>query len=158
MPVLDLCRNINTVTRLKLDCFLAFLLIISSSGYAHENLSATTLCMVYMPVVAAARLKCYVEYSNLACGYWCKIALSCKIPGKCIIRCTYRKYHLLSVSSHGLIFIRKISFSILPYFLGEIKYCPALRPACIECHMSDNCCYLLLGHTMCLGILQMKLK
>ena len=68
MPMLNLCRNIDAVTRFQLDCFLALFLIISTSGYAYKNLSATALCMMDMPVVPAARLKCDSEDSNLTGG------------------------------------------------------------------------------------------
>ena len=53
MPMLNLCRNVDAVARFQLDGFFAFLLIISTSGYAYKNLSATALCMMDMPVVPA---------------------------------------------------------------------------------------------------------
>lgn len=53
MPMLNLCRNVDAVARFQFDCFLALFLIISTSGYAYKNLSATALCMMDMPVVPA---------------------------------------------------------------------------------------------------------
>lgn len=66
MPVFYFCRNVNTVARVHLDCFLALLLIIATSGNAYEDLSIAIFCMMNMPVIAAARLKCHIENTDLA--------------------------------------------------------------------------------------------
>lgn len=54
VPVFDFRRNIDAVARLHLDGFFAFLLIVAASGHAYKDLSAAALCVVDMPVVAAA--------------------------------------------------------------------------------------------------------
>ena len=100
MPMLNLCRNVDAVARFQFDCFLALFLIISTSGYAYKNLSATALCMMDMPVVPAARLKCDIEDSNLTGGYRCQIALSDEILCKCIVWLSNWEYHFLCMRTH----------------------------------------------------------
>lgn len=50
VPMLNLGRNVDAVARLHFNSFLALLLIVAASCYAHENLSATALrVMGYTP-------------------------------------------------------------------------------------------------------------
>ena len=65
MPVLDVCRDIHGVSGLEFLSRFAVLLIPAASGYGYENLSAAFFRVVYMPLVVAARLKCYIEGRDL---------------------------------------------------------------------------------------------
>ena len=53
MPVFHFCRNIDAVAWLHFYSIFTFYLIISSSGNAYQNLSASTFCMMDMPVISA---------------------------------------------------------------------------------------------------------
>ena len=156
MPVFYFCRNVNTVTRIKLDCFFALFLIISATCHAHKYLTAATLSVMDMPVISTSRLECYIENSYLTWRYRCKVTLSDKIFCKCVIWFTDWKYHLLCMSPHCFILVWQISLAIAPNFLCKIKYCPAFWPACIKSNMSDDCCDFFLCHTVVLCILQME--
>ena len=82
MPVFNTCRNINAVTWLHFYSFVAFLLIISSSGNAYQNLSSATFRMMNMPVISASRFECHIENSNLRSGDRCKKLLPEKYCAK----------------------------------------------------------------------------
>ena len=156
--MLNLCRNVDAVAQFQLDGFFAFLLIISTSGYAYKNLSATALCMVDMPVVPAARLKCDIEDSNLTGGYRCQIALSDEILCTCIVWLSNWEYHFLCMRTHRWIFVRQIALINIPDFLCQIENCPTIWPSCVKCYMGDDRSDFLLCHTMCLRILQMEFQ
>ena len=111
-----------------------------------------------VPVIAASRFKCYIKYANLLCRYRCKITLSDKIPGKCIVWLSDRKYHRFGMCTHCLIFIRKIAFACLPHFLCQIKYRPCFWPAGIKSNVCNNSCDLFLCYSMIFCILQMELQ
>ena len=51
MPMLDIRRNIHNIAGQHLYSFLAPFLIISSSGYTNQNLSATVFRMMNMPII-----------------------------------------------------------------------------------------------------------
>ena len=65
VPVFDFRRNIDAVARLHLDCLFAFFLIVTAACHADKDLSAAILCMMDVPVIAAARFKSYIENANL---------------------------------------------------------------------------------------------
>ena len=53
MPVLDFRRDVDAVTRLHLDGLFSLFLLVTTSGYTYEDLSAATLCMMDVPIVPA---------------------------------------------------------------------------------------------------------
>lgn len=53
MPVFYFCRNIDTISRFNFYCFFSFFLIVSTSCNADKDLSASTFCMMNMPVISA---------------------------------------------------------------------------------------------------------
>ena len=57
VPMLNPGRDVNAVARLHLYGFSALFLIISVAADAHKNLSAATLCVMYMPVVCSPAQK-----------------------------------------------------------------------------------------------------
>ena len=138
VPVFDFRRNIDAVARLHLDGFFAFLLIVAASGHAYKDLSAAALCVVDMPVVAAAGFEGHIEHTDLFGGYRCEIALTDEVFCEGVIRGADREDHGLCMGSHGLVLVRKIAFIHLPYFFCKVEDGPALRPADVECHMGDD--------------------
>ena len=135
MPMLNLCRNIDTVTRFQFGCFLALFLIISTSGYAYKNLSATALCMMDMPVVPALNWTPYSQ-SLVVTGFnGIHVCALCE---------------LFVTSSFARLFL---CFVLVPNLFCKVEHCPAFWPACIECYVGDNRCDFFLRYPMILGIL-----
>ena len=66
VPVLDACRDHHDGAGDELSCSLALLLVPPLAGGADQNLTATALRMVYVPVVATSRLESHVEQRELA--------------------------------------------------------------------------------------------
>ena len=67
--MLNFCWNINAVARIEFYSLFSFFLIVTTSRYAYKNLSAATLCVMYMPVISTARFKCYIKISHLTGRY-----------------------------------------------------------------------------------------
>ena len=65
MPVLDVRRNVHHVSGLELLSGLAFLLIVPAPGNRYEYLPAAFARKMRVPLVIAARLKRYVEDTDL---------------------------------------------------------------------------------------------
>lgn len=135
MPVFYLCRNIDTISRFHLDSFFALFLIISASGNAYEYLSATALCMVDMPVIAAVNWTPYSQ-SLVVTGFnGIHVCALCE---------------LFVTSSFARLFL---CFVLVPNLFCKVEHCPAFWPACIECYVGDNRCDFFLRYPMILGIL-----
>ena len=65
VPVLDACRDHHDGARDELSRGLALLLVPPLAGDADQNLTATALRMMHVPVVAASRLEGHVEQREL---------------------------------------------------------------------------------------------
>ena len=153
VPELDISWNMNDSAGQYLYSRFAFFLIPATSGYSDKHLTATFCCVVNMPVIAAARLKCHIKNANLTLRYQSKKALSTEILCKTIVWCTDWEYHLFGMCSHCFIFIWKIALVYIPYFFCQVKNCPALWPACVKSYMCDDCSDLFLCHAMCFCVL-----
>ena len=81
MPMLHVGWNMDDCAREDFLRRLAFLLIPATSGYTYQHLSATLCSVVRMPVVAATRLKGYVEERYLTVGYLCQITVALEVFG-----------------------------------------------------------------------------
>ena len=135
MPVFYFCRNIDAVAWLHFYSFFTFYLIISSSGNAYQNLSASTFCMMDMPVISAINWTPYSQ-SLVVTGFnGIHVCALCE---------------LFVTSSFARLFL---CFVLIPNLFCKIKDCPAFWPACIECYVSDDCCDLFLCYPMILCIL-----
>ena len=53
--MLNFCQNINAVARIEFYSLFSFFLIVTTSRYAYKNLSAATLCVMYMPVISTVK-------------------------------------------------------------------------------------------------------
>ena len=135
MPVFNTCRNINAVTWLHFYSFVAFLLIISSSGNAYQNLSPATFRMMNMPVISTLNWTPYSQ-SLVVTGFnGIHVCALCE---------------LFVTSSFARLFL---CFVLVPNLFCKVEHCPAFWPACIECYVGDNRCDFFLRYPMILGIL-----
>ena len=100
--------------------------------------------MVYVPVVAATRLECYVEGRYLLSCQRCKIALTDEVLSVCVVLLSKREYIGKSVGSRTI-----AAFVYLPDY-GECA--PCLRPAAVECKLRYNFNYLLLCDAVLLAV------
>ena len=135
MPVFNTCRNIDAVTWLHFYSVFAFFLIISSSGNTYQNLSASTFCMMDMPVISALNWTPYSQ-SLVVTGF-----NSIHVCALC---------ELFVTSSFARLFF---CFFLVPNLFCKVEYCPALWPSCIECYVSNNRCDFFLCYPMILCIL-----
>ena len=135
MPVFYFCRNINAVAWLHFYSFFTFCLIISSSCNAYQNLSASTFCMMDMPVISALNWTPYSQ-SLVVTGFnGIHVCALCE---------------LFVTSSFARLFL---CFVLVPNLFCKVEHCPAFWPACIECYVGDNRCDFFLRYPMILGIL-----
>ena len=135
MPVFHFCRNIDAVAWLHFYSFFTFYLIISSSGNAYQNLSASTFCMMDMPVNSALN--------------WTPSPQSLVVAGfNGIHVCALCE--LFVTSSFARLFL---CFVLIPNLFCEVKDCQAFWPSCIECYVSNNRCDFFLCYPMILCIL-----
>lgn len=65
MPVLNSGGDVDYITSMQLAGRLAPFLIVATASSNEQNLAATFVCVVNMPIVAAAWLKGYVTNNNL---------------------------------------------------------------------------------------------
>ena len=68
MPVLDTGSDIHYIARMKLLGFLSPFLIVATTGDTDEDLTTSLVCLMDVPVVAAARFKGDIEDADLAGG------------------------------------------------------------------------------------------
>lgn len=71
MPVLDTGSDIHYIARMKLLGFLSPFLIVATTGDTDEDLTTSLVCLMDVPVVAAARFKGDIEDADLAGGKTC---------------------------------------------------------------------------------------
>ena len=135
MPMLYLRRNIYTISRFHFNGFFSFLLVVSTSGYTHKNLSSTILSMMNMPVVTTLNWTPYSQ-SLVVTGFnGIHVCALCE---------------LFVTSSFARLFL---CFVLVPNLFCKVEHCPAFWPACIECYVGDNRCDFFLRYPMILGIL-----
>ena len=135
MPMFDIRRNIYNIARQHFYSFLAPFLIISSSGNANQNLSATVFRMMNMPIISALNWTPYSQ-SLVVTGFnGIHVCALCE---------------LFVTSSFARLFL---CFVLVPNLFCKVEHCPAFWPACIECYVGDNRCDFFLRYPMILGIL-----
>jgi len=76
MPMLCIRGNTDHLTGCHLYRILSPCPVAAPASNTDQHLSTAALCMMDVPVVAASRLECHVEYRNLLGGYRSRIALS----------------------------------------------------------------------------------
>ena len=114
----------------QFDRFFSPFLIITATSHAYERLPAAFRGVVYMPVVAATRLKSDIYDRHASCHHGRNIALSDEILGIGIIRLANRK-------NDGLcIFFERTDCGTIGIFSPNLfchtKSCPCLGPARIK--------------------------
>ena len=106
-------RHRNYGSRSHWHSLLAPFLIPSATAHAYQHLC---LSVVYVPVVAAARLECHVCHASV---HRCQIAVACEVLGVCGVWFTlgpYREVHgldvfrrLLEEGSNGMAAVLRLS-------------------------------------------------
>lgn len=135
MPVFHVGRNVDNSTWHYLLCRLAFFLIPPTTTHTYQHLAAACCGMVYMPVVAASRLKGYIGKRYLTRGDAGKITITFEVSSVGCVRLADGKYHLTLESGLGVI----AGYVFVPHLFGKIEGSPSLGPTGIE---SDMCDYL----------------
>ena len=135
MPVLYTLRNIDAVARLHFNSFFSPFLIVATSCYTDQNLSAALFCVMDMPVIPALNWTPYSQ-SLVVTGFnGIHVCALCE---------------LFVTSSFARLFL---CFVLVPNLFCKVEHCPAFWPACIECYVGDNRCDFFLRYPMILGIL-----
>ena len=146
MPMLHVGRNMDDCAGEDFLRRLAFFLIPATSRYTYQHLSATLCGVVRVPVVAATRLKGYVEERYLSVGYLCQITVALEVFGISGVGFANREYHLALECSFGV-----FSFHIfVPYLLCQIEGSPGLWPTSVEGDVSNNLCRFRAGNSVIL--------
>ena len=108
VPVLYFRRYYDHSAGLETYCIFAFFLIPAAACSADKYLSAACRGMMYMPVVAASRLKCDIGKAYSRFAWSCQgieIGIAGKIPGKSGVFGSGTKYIDLFKTSLSEIFI-----------------------------------------------------
>ena len=154
MPMLHVGRNINNIAGVQFYCWFAFFLIPSLTGNAYKELASAFACMMYVPVVAATGLKCYISeiYANVGNGV--EIAVADKVFGVCRIRIADGEDTFLLEFGFGVVGC----CDVFPY-LGCLSECaPCFRPSRIECDLRENFGDFIACDTVFLSFLKMICK
>lgn len=81
MPVLNTCGDVDYIAGVQLASRLALFLVVATTAGDEQNLPAAFVCVVNMPIIAAAGFKGYVANDNLVEREHVEIALADKILG-----------------------------------------------------------------------------
>ena len=150
MPMLHVGWNVDDCARENLLHRLAFFLVPATSGYAYQHLSATLCGVVRVPVVAAARLKGYVEERCLTVGYLRQITVALEILGVSGVRLADREDHLALECS-----LCVFAFHVFaPHLLSQIECCPGFWPTGVEGDVGDDLCRFRASNSIILCRLQ----
>ena len=154
VPVLDLGGDVDAVAGVQFHGGLALLLVVAAAGHADEDLAAAGLCVMDVPVVAAARLKGHVVDAHLLGGDGGQITLADKILRIGHVGFADGEHHGRLVLCPGAAVLRLHG----PDLLCHVEHGPALGPADVKRNVGDDGGDLLLGHAVVLGVLQVILQ
>ena len=133
VPVLHLSGDVHHVAGLQRPGGLALLLIPAAAGHADQNLAAAALCVVDVPVVAAARLEGDVAHPHLAGGEGRKVALAHKVPGVGVVGRANGEHHLALMAG---LFVGALLFG--PHVLRHAEGRPRFGPAGVKGRVGEN--------------------
>lgn len=154
MPMLHAFWNIDHIARLEWNGRLAPLLIPSLTRHTDKHLACA---MMYMPMVAASRLKGHVAhrqsrllaFANIFGSQQGEMAIAREVFGVCRIGTSYGKRQMVG-------FVRDLlGHLIRPHILGKTEGSPCLGPSGIEGDVGYYLSYLGAGNAIVLGRLKM---
>lgn len=152
MPVLDTGGNMDYCSWQNFLRLLAFFLIPSATGHAHEHLTTAIVGMMYVPIIAATGLECDIGKRNLSVGHLREITVPYEIFGISSVWLADRENHL---TCEAFLFIGDIFIGIVPHFGSQTECAPCLWPPGIECHLSKDFGNLSAGHSVFLSLSEM---
>lgn len=148
--MLDVGWNMDDCARENLLRRLAFLLIPAPSATPTSICPAILCGVVRVPVVAATRLKGYVEERYLTVGYLCQITVALEVFGVSRVWFADREDHLALECGLGI-----FAFHILaPHFFCQVEGSPGFGPTSIEGDVGDDLCRFRAGDAIVLCRLQ----